>query len=113
MTDERGAWREEFRGLARLSVPVVVVQVGLYAMGAVDMAFMGRVSEVEFGAVALGHSFSFILLGFAMGTLSALDPIVAQAHGAREDEAVSRALQRGIVLALLLSALVGLVLAFA
>jgi MATE family multidrug resistance protein len=113
MKSEQAAWRDEFRSLVHLSAPVVVVQVGLYAMGAVDAAFMGRVSELEFGAVALGHSFSFVLLGFAMGALAALDPIVSQAHGAREDEAVSRALQRGLVLALSFSLLVGLVLAFA
>lgn len=108
-----GAWREEFRALVRLSVPVMVVQLGLYAMGAVDAAFMGRVSEREFAAVALGHSLSFVLLGFAMGTLAALDPIVSQAHGAGEDEAISRALQRGLGLALGLSALVGGLLVFA
>jgi len=112
MTSEHRAWREEFRSLLHLAVPVMVVQVGLYAMGAVDAAFMGRVSELEFGAVALGHSFSFVLLGFAMGALAALDPIVSQAHGAREDEAVSRALQRGVVLALFFSALIGGVLVF-
>ena len=113
MKSERGVWGEEFRSQLRLAVPVMVVQVGLYAMGAVDAAFMGRVSELEFGAVALGHSFSFVLLGLAMGALAALDPIVSQAHGAREDEAVSRALQRGIVLALAFSLVVGGVLAFA
>ena len=55
-----GIWREEFRSQLRLAVPVMGVQVGLYAMGAVDAAFMGRVSEREFAAVALGHSFSFV-----------------------------------------------------
>jgi MATE family multidrug resistance protein len=64
---------------------------------------MGRVSAEAFAAVALGHAFSFTLLGFAMGTLAALDPIVSQAHGAGEPEAVARALQRGVVLALVLS----------
>ena len=33
----------ELRATARLAAPVVLVQVGLYAMGAVDAAFMGRV----------------------------------------------------------------------
>ena len=106
------AWRVELRALLALSAPVMVVQVGLYAMGAVDAAFMGRVSAAEFGAVALGHAFSFTLLGFAMGTLAALDPIVSQAHGANEPEAIARALQRGVVLALALSALVSAVFVF-
>jgi MATE family multidrug resistance protein len=89
----------------------VLVQLGLFAMGAVDAAFMGRVSEREFAAVALGHSYSFAWLAGAMGVLAALDPFVAQAHGARDDVAITRALQRGIVLALWLSVLVGGVLA--
>src|SRR5262249_47837668 len=100
MESHASPWRSELRAQVRLAGPVALVQVGLYAMGAVDAAFMGRVSEVEFGAVALGHSVSFAFLGVAMGTLTALDPIVAQAHGAGEDEAVARALQRGVVLAL-------------
>lgn len=109
----RGALREELRSQLALALPVILVQVGLYAMGAVDAAFMGRVSALEFGAVALGHSLSFTVLGLAMGTLTALDPIVAQAHGAGEDEAITRALQRGMVLALVLSAVVSVVLACA
>ena len=109
----RGALLEELRSQLHLALPVILVQVGLYAMGAVDAAFMGRVSEVEFGAVALGHSLSFSLLGFAMGTLAALDPIVAQAHGANETAAITRALQRGMVLALGLAAVVSIPLAWA
>jgi len=108
----RGALGVELRSQLHLALPVIGVQVGLYAMGAVDAAFMGRVSEHAFGAVALGHALSFALLGFAMGTLTALDPIVAQAHGAGEAGAVTRAQQRGVVLALALSALVAGVLAF-
>ena len=108
----RAAARHELRAQLGLAAPVMVVQVGLYAMTAVDAAFMGRVSAAEFAAVALGHAFSFTFLGFAMGTLSALDPIVSQAHGASEHENIARALQRGVVLALALSALIGGVFAF-
>lgn len=106
-------WRAEFQALLALATPVLVVQFGLYAMGAVDAAFMGRVSAAEFGAVALGHALSFSVLGIAMGTLAALDPIVSQAHGAADEPAIARALQRGIVLALALSALVAFVFLFA
>ncbi|MSR61370.1 MAG: MATE family efflux transporter [Planctomycetes bacterium] len=112
MSAEPHPLRPELRAQLRLAGPMVLVQLGLYAMGAVDAAFMGRVSALEFGAVALGHSLSFAVLGIAMGTLTALDPIVSQAHGAGEDEAVARALQRGVVLALVLSAVVGALLLF-
>ncbi len=99
-------WRDEVRAQLRLALPVIVVQVGLVAMGVVDAAFMGRVSAAEFAAVSLGHSYTFVFLGFGMGTLAALDPIVSQAWGARELDAISRALQRAVLLALGLAALV-------
>src|SRR5690606_30088498 len=47
---------------------------------------------------------------FGMGVLFALDPIVSQALGAGDELAVRRGLQRGLVLALLLSVPIGLVL---
>jgi MATE family multidrug resistance protein len=102
---ERVAWRGELGSQLRLAVPVAVVQLGLYAMGAVDAAFMGRVSAAGLGAVALGHALTFSVLGLCMGILGALDPIVAQARGAGEEEAIARALQRGVVLALALALL--------
>lgn len=101
-------WREEVRALFRLAFPVILIQVGLWGMGAVDSAFMGRVSAVEFAAVSIGHTWSFLFLAFGMGVLSVLDPVVGQAWGARDFTAVSRGLQRGICLALGLSVLVGL-----
>ena len=45
-----------------------------------------------------------------MGVLFALDPIVAQALGARDELAVRRGLQRGLVLALVISVPIALVL---
>jgi len=105
---ERGAWREEWRAQIALALPVIVVQIGLVSMGLVDAAFMGRVSAAEFAAVSLGHNYTFTFLGLAMGTLTVLDPLVAQAWGAGEPESVARALQRGVVLALGLSAVAAL-----
>lgn len=96
-------WRQEIRAQARLAVPVIVVQVGLMAMGAVDGLFMGRVSSVAFASVAIGHTWTFIFLAFGMGTLTGLDPLVSQAWGARDLPAIGRALQRGLVFALALS----------
>ena len=103
-----GVARGELRALLELAGPVVLVQLGLYAMGAVDAAFMGRVSAVEFAALSIGHAYTFTLLGLGMGTLAALDPIVSQAWGARDLFAVGRGVQRGIVLALFLSVGIGL-----
>lgn len=93
----------EWRALLSIALPVVVVQVGLVFMGAVDTLMLGRVSAVALAAGALGNLYVFTLVVVAMGTLMALDPLVSQALGARDEPGVRRALQRGLVLAALLA----------
>lgn len=96
--------RSELRSLLRLAVPVTVVQVGMMLMGVVDTIMVGRVSAAAIAAVALGSTYFFTVSIFGMGALLALDPIVAQAVGARDTLAITRGLQRAIVLALVLTA---------
>jgi MATE family multidrug resistance protein len=95
----------EWRALIAIAVPVVVVQVGLMLMGVVDTLMVGRVSANALASVALGNLYFFNSVIIAMGTLMALDPLVAQAVGANDQPAITRALQRGIVLALVLGVL--------
>lgn len=86
-----------------LAVPVVVVQVGLMFMGVADTIMVGHVSATALAAVALGNVYFFAVIVFGMGTLMALDPLVAQAVGAADEPATARAVQRGLLLALLLA----------
>ena len=101
----------EFRALVRLAVPVVVVQLGLMLMGVVDTLMVGHLSARALAAVALGNLYFFTIAIAAIGTLMALDPLIAQAVGAGDEPAIARGLQRGLVLALLGSVPVCLALA--
>jgi MATE family multidrug resistance protein len=111
LTKRSDADAAELRALVTLAVPVVLVQLGFMSMGVVDTLMVGRVSARVLAAVALGNLYFFNVSIFGSGTLMALDPIVAQAVGARDVESVSRAMQRGLLLALGLSALTALLLA--
>jgi MATE family multidrug resistance protein len=86
-----------------LAAPVVTVQVGLMTMGAVDTAMVGRVSPTALAAVALGSLYFFMVSIFGVGVLMALDPVVAQGVGARDDVAVARGVQRGLLVAVALT----------
>ena len=99
----RSGGRAELRATVSLAVPVVFVQVGFMTMGTVDTLMVGRVSAAALAAVALGNLYFFNVSIFAAGTLMALDPLVAQAIGAGDAAAVSRAVQRGLLLAAALS----------
>ena len=95
--------RGELVSLLRLALPVVVVQVGLMAMGVVDSIMVGHVSPTALASVAVGNLYFFGFAVFGMGVLMALDPVVAQAVGARDERAIGRAVQRGLLLAVALS----------
>ncbi len=99
------AW-DEVAALARLAGPVVAVQVGLFLMGFVDSVMVGHVAHdaaTQLAGVALGSLFTWGILALGMGTLMALDPLVSQAAGARDGQAIGRAVQRGAVLGALLT----------
>ncbi|MBA3445138.1 MAG: MATE family efflux transporter [Gemmatimonadales bacterium] len=89
--------------MLRLAIPVVSIQVGMMAMGVVDTVMVGHISAQALAAVALGNLYFFTLAVFALGTLMVLDPVVAQAVGAGDSPAVARAIQRGIIIAALLT----------
>ena len=91
--------RADLREMLQLAVPIVVVQVGLMLMGVVDTIMVGHVSATALASVALGNLFFFLAIVFGMGGLLALDPVIAQAVGAKDDAAVARGIQRGLLLA--------------
>jgi MATE family multidrug resistance protein len=97
--------RADLRLMIALALPVAAAQLGLQLMGAVDAIMVGHLSPQALASVALGNLSFWVASIFGMGTLMALDPVVAQAVGARDDAAVTRAVQRGIILSILLGCL--------
>jgi MATE family multidrug resistance protein len=95
--------RPDFAALLRLALPLVVVQLGLMMMGVVDTAMVGRISADALAAVAISSVYYFAASTVGMGCLMALDPVVAQAHGAGDHEGIALGLQRGLVIAVLVT----------
>jgi MATE family multidrug resistance protein len=93
------AFRTELAAAARLAAPVALVQLGMMLMGVVDTIMLGHLSAGALAAGALGHMVTITLLMLGYGVLSALDPLMAQAHGAGDARAVGDHLQRGLVMA--------------
>jgi MATE family multidrug resistance protein len=93
----------ELRGSLRLALPVIAVQLGIMLMGTVDTAMLGRVSAEALASASIAHIVSVTLLLFGAGILASLDPLVSQAFGAADREAVGGHLHRGLLLALTLA----------
>ena len=70
--------------MARFATPLALAQIGTMLMGVVDTAVVSRYSAVHAAGTTLGNSLAMGLLVFGMGLAIALEPLMAQAHGARE-----------------------------
>jgi MATE family multidrug resistance protein len=89
--------------MLNLATPVVLAELGWVTMGIVDTIMVGGLGPDAIGAVGLS-SMLFIAVGvFAMGLLLGLDPLVAQAFGARRLDECHRWLVDGIWLGLLVA----------
>jgi len=95
---------QELRSTLSLAMPVVVAEVGWMAMQIVDISMVGRLGPEAIGAVGVGSALFFALAVVAIGLLLGLDPLVAQAFGARDFSECRAWLRHGLVLAVVLTA---------
>ncbi len=94
--------------MARLAAPIVLVNIGMQGMGLVDALMLGRVSPADLAAAGLGNFYFFGVAIIGIGTLMALDPVIAQGVGARDETQIARAVQRGILMSTLIAIVVAL-----
>ncbi len=104
------AWGPDLRDMARFAAPIVLVNVGMQAMGVVDAIMVGRLGGAAIASVALGNLYFFNISIFGIGLLLALDPVIAQAIGAGAQADTARGVQRGLLMAAALSLAVTLLL---
>jgi MATE family multidrug resistance protein len=97
------SWGAEFSALARLAAPAAVAQVGSMLMGTVDTLMVGRVGRDALAAAAIGNAFFYAVILMGQGVVHGIDPLVSQAHGAGDGKAAALAMQRGMVVALIMS----------
>src|SRR3974390_2275034 len=104
--------RRELKPMLALATPVVVAEVGWVMMGIVDTLMVGRLGAGAIATVGLAGMLFFGVTVFAMGLLLGLDPLVAQAFGARRLDECHRWLIDGLWLSLIVGLpSIGIVLA--
>lgn len=97
----------ELKTLARSSLPVALSQLGMTAMGAIDTLLLGHLGVDEMAAAALGNVWEWTWLCLGFGLVLGIEPLISQAHGRADGNGAARALQRGIVVALIASVPIG------
>ena len=88
-----------------LALPIVLTNVLWMFVGTVDIAMLGRYGD-EASPPPPSRASGCMTQMLGMGLVMGMDPMVTQGHGACDREALGRALQRGVIVALLASVLV-------
>lgn len=98
--------------LATLSWPILVGQLAVIANGVIDTAMTSRFSAVDLAALAVGSSIYISVFVATSGVLQALAPLIGQMFGARDYPAIGIEVKQGAWLALFLTVIGSVILAF-
>ena len=105
-------WAASVRLIVPLAWPVFVGQASVLAFGTVDTVLLGRYAALDLAALAVGAAaYITVFIGF-MGIVLALAPIVGQLYGARQFAAAGRQAHQAVWIALALSFVGSMLLAF-
>lgn len=101
-------YRAEFADTLRLSIPIIIAQLGVVLMGVTDNLFVGRLlGAVPLGAAGLANSLSFLMSSIGVGGMSVVAALVSKASNQNDPAGVNRLFRAGLRVAGLLSILLG------
>lgn len=98
------AMRQEFFALLRLGMPLVVAQIAVVGLGAIDTALAGRIDRATLGGVAVGTAIWHVVLLLVLGALMASSALMAQARAAQQKERAALIFQHTLLLGLSIAA---------
>ncbi|MBU9722910.1 MULTISPECIES: MATE family efflux transporter [Bacillaceae] len=100
---------EKIKLLMLVMWPILVTQLGLYAMNFIDTTMSGRAGAHDLAGVAIGSSLWVPILTGINGILLALTPIISHKIGAGKRDDVSYYVTQGMYLAIAISVTVVLI----
>lgn len=95
--------RGETRAMLTLAWPIAGSMLLLIATDTVDVVMIGHLGERELAAAALGFNFAILFILFAVGSMSAVAALGAQAIGAGDARGVRRTMRQGVWFAVMAS----------
>lgn len=90
------AYKEEYKTLFRLGVPVLVTQIGIIIVGFADTMMVGAYGVNELAAAAFVNSLFVIPIVMQIGFAQGLTPLVGALFGQRNHRLAGRTLRAGL-----------------
>ncbi|MBN8190611.1 MATE family efflux transporter [Bacillus sp. NTK074B] len=98
--------KEKVTQLSIILIPILVTQLGMFAMNFFDTIMSGKYSPEDLAGVAIGSSLWVPVFTGLSGILLAVTPIVAQLIGGEKKEDVPHTVLQGVYAAIVLSLMV-------
>ena len=98
----------ELRPLVKLSIPLILTQLGQMIVHVADSAMVGQVSPVYLAASAFANNIFVLIMFLGMGITLGITPLVGKLNGAQDKEGIAQILSNsfftkiGIIILLLL-----------
>ncbi|MGI8317119.1 MATE family efflux transporter [Halobacillus mangrovi] len=99
--------REKIKLFSFILLPILITQIGMYAMNFFDTVMAGKAGPDQLAGVAIGSSVWVPVFTGLNGILMAISPIVAQLKGARREDDIPWSVKQGVYLAIILAVSIG------
>ncbi|NMH70363.1 MATE family efflux transporter [Bacillus sp. RO3] len=100
---ETNTIRDKIKQLLIILIPILITQLGMFAMNFFDTIMSGRYSPIDLAGVAIGSSLWVPVFTGLSGILLAVTPIVAQLIGGGNRKDVPQTVLQGVYAAIALS----------
>jgi multidrug resistance protein, MATE family len=105
--------KEKFKSFMFLVIPILITQLGLFAMNFFDTVMSGHAGANQLAGVAVGSSLWVPVFTGLNGILMALTPIVAHLISKKNNNNISQAVMQAVYLSIVISVLVTIIGYFA
>lgn len=101
--------RKEIIETIKLSIPIIIAQLGVTLMGMTDNLMVGRfLGAVPLGAAGLANSLSFLMSSIGVGGLGVVAALVSQAKGQDNTTEIGKLFRAGLIVSIILGIGLGL-----
>ncbi len=95
-------YRQEFKGLVKVALPLVLAQLAQNTVAFVDTLMVGRLGNQALAGIAIGSTVFHFVMVVLTGVVLGVSPTVSQATGAGDEDTCARATRQGLWLGLML-----------
>ena len=95
------SWRDEFRSLIFLAIPLALAQLAQNSLGFIDTVMVGRLGDEALSGIAIGSAMFHFVGMIVSGILYAVSPMIAHQIGAGKKDNLTATVQQGFWIAIL------------